>query len=579
MPKARGPGNSFPRRTHGIAAGVAAVVSAAALTLTSAPTALAAPDIHPRNQPSDDVELRLLSFGDLRDALRPPEGDAGSIVQSDNSRVEAGGAGHLAAFLDQLRRQAPRSLLYSAGGNIGFDNDSASRAFRMFSGEPTIDVLNSWDIAASAVGAPELAEGLPELLRKAQGGCHPDHGCQLNEEFAGANFPLLGANLVDDENEPVTLPFSINHVDDIPVGAIGVLMRDAATGAAEAGAAGDEMRIEDELEAIERTAEVLEFFGVKAITLLLYGDAGPRAEEGPNGCGLSEGPAYQLASDASPNVDVIFSAGGPDAFNCTVRDPAGVERPFIRAASNGRAISVADVVINRATGEVLRDRTSAFNQVVTRNVPPDQETEDIIARAEERASEIGGRQLGEISGEALSERTDAGESSAGRILADAAQLAAAGAADSQATLLPPSALPEDLAESITYGDAFSAPRSAMLVTLTLTGAQLQEVLEEQFRDGGDVVLQPSEDLTYVVDPDASPGERVTDLQINGESVQATDTYRITVTDRIAVGGYGFTALSSGTDRVASTTTSKAFTDYISTRSPVAVPEQERIALR
>lgn len=552
-----------------------ALAGSAALLLTSLPVAAAAPALHPRNNQVDDVEVRLLSFGDLGDSLRPPEGDAGSLIQSDGSRVDAGGAGYLAAFLDQLRRQAPRSLLYSGGGNVAYDGNGP---YRLFSGEPTIEVLNSWDIAASAVGGPELSEGLGELLRKAQGGCHPEHGCQFGDEFTGAKFPLLGANLVDEAGEPITLPFSINYVDDVPVGAIGVLMRDAAATASEAGATGDAVQIEDELEAIEKTAEVLEFFGVKAITLLLYGDGAARSADGPNGCGIEDGPAYTLATEASTHVDVIFSAGGPDAFNCTVRDPGGVERPFIRAASNGRTVSVADIVINRHTGEVLRERTSAFNQVVTRNVEPDHTTQDIIARAEELSTEVGDRQIGEISGAALSRTTPAGESPAGRILADAAQFAASGS-DSRAALLPPSASPRDLDSAVTYRDAFSAPRPAMLVTLSLTGANLKEALEQQFRDGDDIMLQPSQELAYTVNPGAVPGARVTDIRIGDTPVVDDETYRITVTDRIAIGGFGFTAFGAGTDRAAITTTSKAFTDYVSTHSPVKVPGEDRVSLQ
>lgn len=575
MPAVRGADASSSSPKRRLRRAGSALFGTAALLTTVVPAASAAPETHARNQADADVEVRLLSFGDLAETLRPLEGDAGTLVQSDGSRVDAGGAAYLAAFLDQLRRQSANSLLFSAGGNVAY---GGSGPFRMFGGEPTIEVLNAWDVAASAVGAPELSEGVSELLRKAQGGCHTDHGCQLNDEFTGANFPLLGANLVDGEGEPLTLPFSISYVDDVPIGAIGILTRDAGERASEAGATADVAHIEDELDAISRTADVLEFFGVKAITLLLYGDAGPRDDAGPNGCGLHGGPVYQLAQEASPKVDVVFSAGGSDSFNCTVRDPDGNERPLIRPASSGRTVSVADVAINRATGEVLRERTSAFNQVVTRNVQPDQRTLEIIEHAEARAADVGDRKIGEISGAALKARTPAGESAAGRILADASH-AAAEHADSDAALLPPSALPDDLTDSVTYSDAFSAPRPAMLVTLTLTGAQLREALEQQFRDGDDVMLQPSAELTYAFVPEANGDARITDLYIGGEEVRDDTSYRITVTDRIAIGGFGFPAFADGVDRTPITTTSKALTDYLGTHSPVSVPEEDRISLR
>ena len=49
-----------------------------------------------------------------------------------------------------------------------------------------------------SVGNHEFDEGVAELLRMQDGGCHPVDGCQDGDGFAGADFDYLAANVVDD---------------------------------------------------------------------------------------------------------------------------------------------------------------------------------------------------------------------------------------------------------------------------------------------------------------------------------------------------------------------------------------------
>ena len=62
----------------------------------------------------------------------------------------------------------------------------------------------------SAVGNHEFDEGVAELLRMQNGGCHPDDGCPDGDGFGGADFPYLAANVVDDDTgKPVFPPYAI----------------------------------------------------------------------------------------------------------------------------------------------------------------------------------------------------------------------------------------------------------------------------------------------------------------------------------------------------------------------------------
>ena len=57
--------------------------------------------------------------------------------------------------------------------------------------------MNSLGLDVTSVGNHEFDEGVTELLRLQNGGCHPVDGCQDGDGFAGADYPILAANVVD----------------------------------------------------------------------------------------------------------------------------------------------------------------------------------------------------------------------------------------------------------------------------------------------------------------------------------------------------------------------------------------------
>ncbi|GGC75126.1 bifunctional metallophosphatase/5'-nucleotidase [Hoyosella rhizosphaerae] len=535
---------------------ILAVSSVLAVSLLAAPIASADPT-------SNDLEVRILTIGDFNSALQPPEGDQGTVTQSDGTRIEAGGAAYVGTLLDQLRRQANKSMLLSAGNNI--QPNSGDETSTLLHHEPTIDLLNKWNVDASAVGGHELADGLPELLRKSNGGCHADRPCD-DPPFEGAQYPHLGANIDGPEGDAVASPFVIRHFDGIPVGVIGVTSRSTDNGAA--------FHLADELESITRSAEALEFFGVKAMVLLLHDPDSPESPRGPNDCGAENTRAYAIASQATTQVDAIITSGGDTPYYCTVADPEGSDRVLIHPAGFGKSIAVTDLNIDRTTGEVRRDRVSAFNQIVTRNVEPDPTVEEFIRDAENKASALSERRVGELADIATRDSAETGESGLGKLLADAAAHAHP---EADAVLLHPGLIRADLRRVVTYGDIHAAIATAPLAVTELTGAQLRDLLEQQFRDDSDVILQPSAALSYTVDNDAELGHKVSDPRIGDEPISPTDTYRIVVDSHILDPASGFTAQHETTPTTSDKNNTDALRNYIESNTPVAVGADERIS--
>nr|BFE76535.1 hypothetical protein GCM10020092_098360 [Actinoplanes digitatis] len=106
---------------------------------------------------------------------------------------------------------------------------------------------------------------------------------------------------------------------------------------------------------------------------------------------------------------------------------------------------------------------------------------------------------------------------------------------------------------VTYGEAFTVqPFNNLVVTQTFTGAQLKDVLEQQFVGfGGQTtqrILQVSAGLTYSWNSTAPAGSKVTALAFNGTPIDPAASYQVTTNDFLANGGDGFTNLTLGTGR-------------------------------
>ncbi|MFB9784882.1 bifunctional metallophosphatase/5'-nucleotidase [Rhodococcus sp. KBW08] len=530
-------------------------------------------------QSQDTVSVRLLAFNDLHGSLRPPEGVRSEIRQADGSLTPAGGAAYLAAYVTQLRSQATNSLLYSVGDNWG----SSALESAMFNDEPTVELLNRMKIDASAIGNHELDKGLAEFRRMQSGGCSAVDACTFSPSFDGANFPLMAANMTYTNGTPATLPFTVNMVDGIPLGVIAISPANTSQIVTPGGIA--DLQFGDEVEAINRTADVLDFFGVKAITVLLHRGDEPAVEGGPNDCNVESGPARDIALRASPKVDVIFTADSHQQYNCEFPDPAGNPRVVMQGASHGRIVSVADVTIDRNTREVVRDQTSAFNQIVTHDISPDPDIQALADRAWSEASESAQRPVGTITADLTRDRVPSGESTLGNLVADA-QLAAGSTRGAQLALTNPGGMREDLdfgtSGQVTYRQAYGVqPFGNSLEVLSVTGAVLKDALEQQFQidlDGTatERILSPSAGFTYAMDRRAAPGSRISEMRLNGQDIAPDGVYSVVVNKFLAEGGDGFTALKNSTQMTGAGNDLDALTALFAAGSPVSPPATDRI---
>ncbi len=528
-------------------------------------------------RPVTTTDLRVIAINDFHGNLQPPAGSSGRVVLPDGSTVDAGGAAFLATHVKELRTK--NSLVVSAGDNIGASPLSSA----LFHDEPTIEMLNDIGLDASVVGNHEFDEGLQELRRMQFGGCHPTDGCQFRDKFKGANFPFLGANVTTDRGLPVLLPATVKIVDGVPVGLIGVTLHDLPSVVTPDAIKG--LKFGDEVQAINRTANLLDLFGVKTqIVVMHQGDSTEGG--GPDDCKTVPGIARTIVESASPKVDAFFSGHSHQQYSCMVENSKDHKlRPMIQGASFGRLLSVIDFKIDRRTRDVVEAKP--HNEIVTRTVTPDPTVSALVNDAVTKSGPIANRQVGTITADLVRAANDAGESPLGDVLADG-QLAATTGNNAVIAITNPGGIRADVTFAsstagegngvVTYGEAFTVqPFSNIMQTITLTGANLKNVLEQQWQPNNIVrILQISSSLHYSWSASAPVGSRISNITVNGVPVDPNGSYRVSVNNFLAAGGDGFAEFTKGTNLAGGPVDLDAFTAYLTAHPNLAPPALGRI---
>jgi len=563
---------------------VALATVAVGLAVATASTASAAPrdlSSHRKNR----VAIQLLAFNDFHGHLEPDTG-RGRLVAADNRRVETNGVAYLARHLKNLRRGQKHSLTVAAGDLIGKSTFTSG----LFHDEPAVETLDEIGLDVSSVGNHEFDEGVTELLRIQNGGCHPVDGCFQQDAagndigYPGADFRYLAANVVHRRTGKTVLPATwVKKVGGVKLGFIGMTFEDSGRLIAPGAIVGYDFL--DAVRAGNRAAKMLQKKnGVKAIVVLLH--EGGLQSGSYNGCAGIAGPIVDIAQRLAPKIDAVISGHTHAAYACKIRDPKGNFRSVTSADSFGRTVTEINLKIDTHTGDVVRKSVKAVNQLVTRDVRQDRATRAIVRKWVAKAAGPGNRVVGTIS-EDIRRSPDHGvESSLANLIADAqrastgAQVAFMNPEAIEASLLVDRSLAGEQPGQITYREAYNVqPYGNFLQTFDMTGAQIEMLLEQQWiRRGGDVLrLGISDGLTYSWSPSAPVGSKIdpASITLNGVAIEPAATYRVAANNYIATGGNGFTAFANGAPRTGGKVDLVALTDYFTANPNVGAPPAAR----
>jgi len=577
---------------------------AAALAFATSAGLVAAPavaDAAPKNAGATDVTVQLLAMNDFHGRISETSGADSQLLTSpgpdgiygvnpatgvnDDVSTVVGGSAHVATTVESLQKEftsgssGPSASFFVGAGDLISASTFESSVYK---DEPTIEVFNAMGLDVSAVGNHEFDRGTEELRRisAATDGTYTDDvtacegvtegvdGCfgADGHEFEGAEFPYLAANVLDKATgRPMLPPYQIFTTPaDQKIALIGVVTETTPTIVSPTGV--EDVTFIDEADAVNEWVPKLQAKGVQAIGVLVHeggvvGNAMPTAYDG---CADLTGPIAEINSRISPAVDLIVSGHTHNAYNCTLQDPSGAPRLVTQAGYYGRLVTDIRLSLDRGTGDVNRTATYRATNVAVTRTAPDAEIQSIVDYWNARANVTGNVVVGTVTGDLLRARNGTtvvrnDESVLGTFVANA-QLAGAQARDELGdpvvAFMNPGGLRTDItAGEVTYRELFEVqPFSNTVNALTLTGAAIDDVLEQQFRGADpavDLVLSTSDGFRYEYDRGRAEGDRVFDcsISIGGAPISPTGTYRVTANSFLAVGGDSFTAFTTGTEQV------------------------------
>lgn len=545
---------------------------------------------------SPPVRVQILAINDFHGNLEPPGGGSGLVAAPHDDpaagaswdagspeldaatvQIAAGGAAYLATHVRRLRAENPNTVLVSVGDLTG----ASPLLSNLFKDEPTILVMNRIGLNLEAVGNHDFDRGVVELRRLALGGCSLGDCDSGGGNFPGASFQYLAANVRSTrEGETIFAPYALREVSGVRIAFIGVTLEATPTVTVESAVRG--LAFENEAKTVNALLPELAQQRVDDVVVLIHQGAHQRGGTYDSCEGLS-GDLMPFLGALSPEVKVVVSAHTHQAYDCVLQG-----RLVTSAGSYGRLITRIELTFDPDVRRVIERR--AKNVVVTRDVPPDPEVERIVEEYKARALPVTSRVVGYVRGnfakgdlaaEPLPGTRRICETQAGELIADA-QLAATRAPNdggAQIAFMNPGGIRTDLfsrsgaagSYALLYADAFEVqPFGNRLVTMTLRGSQIRELLDTQFRVGR--LLQVSNGFSYRILPErarppssAGPqslGVEPGSIVVGREPLAPDKTYRVTVNSFLAGGGDRFEVLREGTDRVEGPVDVDALTAYL-----------------
>ena len=606
---------SFPsmRRALALLAVLALVLSVAA------PAVLAK---KPGHIPPRPVDIQILGLNDFHGQLEavPPtstsgarigatQGSGSSATCNPPTCIPAGGVEYLATHVENLRDDNPDNTVFvSAGDLIG----ATPLLSALFHDEPTIEAFNLMGLAYNGVGNHEFDEGVDELLRMAYGdesvgdytparedGCHPTDECGDGTPYEGADFDFLAANVTyKADGETIFPPYAIHDFSGgARVAFVGMTLEGTPLIVSPGGIAS--VNFLDEAASVNALVPHLQSEGINAIVVLLH-EGGSVAAPGNgagsvdtiNSCTNPTGNLPPIVEAMDDEIDIVITGHTNWAVNCLIDD-----KVVTGAASQGRLITDIDARVSPASGDFVGE-ILVNNRIVTRDVAQAPELTALIERYNVFAGPIAAVPVG-FTNAAMdrNERTPAGESTLGQLIADAQLASTVDTADAQIAFMNPGGIRANFdAGVITHGEAFSVqPFSNIVTTKTMTGAQIELLLEQQFtvNSGSNAgalrnspaVLLVSDGFTYEWNPAGPAGDRVdpSTIQLDGTTLDPGASYRVTMNNFLGTGGDDFPAFTLGTDEVTGLDDLVALENYLGANNPytpadLSLEENQRIRL-
>lgn len=549
--------------------------------------------------PPQTVTVGIAAINDFHGNLEPPKQSA---IMPDGKGgtvgLPAGGAAYLASALDSVRANYPNHLTVAAGDLIGGSPITSA----LFVDEPAIGALNLLGLDFASVGNHEFDGGVAELRRKQAGGCAKltaREPCQV-EKFTGARFKYLAANVITKGGKTLFAGTALRSFGTgrgkVTVGLIGMTLE--GTGALSPPEVSKEVRFADEADTANALVDGLKRQGADVIVVLIHEGGRTSGTPNPNGCEGLSADIRPILDRLDTRIDVVVSGHTHWSYVCDYARYNSA-KPFLLTSAGVWGGFVTDIAIDvdPASGRVVakRARNIAVQSeayvagrgpvAIDPRFPAFAPRADVAAyvdKYKQASAAFAQRKVGWLVAPVNKSEGNQQNSGGplGGMIADA-QLAATTSAGAQIAFMNPFGVRRSIAPaadgSVTFGDIYAVqPFNNELFTLSYTGAELKQILEQGFdASGPEQILTPSAGFTYSYDRSRPVGDRIVAMTLGGQPIDPLATYRVTVSNFLANGGDTYTAFTKGRERTLGPSDIAAFEAWLKARPPRAAPTDLR----
>lgn len=463
-------------------------------------------------QPRRDRSITILHTNDIHGHLLPWHGWEGELAGKT-----IGGMDRLGGAIRQVQKEvgAHNTILLDAGDTLG-DSMVADET----KGQAIIEAMNALGYTAMVIGNHE-----------------PDFKAEiLKERITDAKFPILAANITEKSSGRLfTLPYIIQEVRGVKVGILGLAYPNTPLTTAKNNV--EDLEFGDAITVAREYIPRLRGEGAQLVVVLSHYGLG----------------ADKKLAKSVPGIDVIVGGHSHNRMKTALQQG---DTLIVQAGAHGSDLGRLDLEVN-SKGEIV----GHAHQLITLDhaiIPSDPQIARIVdeATSPHRA--------------ALRERLGRAETSIPRAQTIAGQEPQKRDQESPADSLFADLIREQthvdvvILPGVGYGTAIPPgpiqagdlrnliPHESKTVTMTLTGAQIREILEQSLENtytdsprkkvGGLVQVSG---LRFKYQPENFYPRRITEVTVNGKKLERKLNYRVATNTLLAGGGHNYKTFLQG----------------------------------
>lgn len=490
------------------------------------------------------INIKILGINDFHGQI-----STGRLVNNE----PVGGAAVLAAYIKKAQSGMDgRTLITIMGDQVGASPPSSG----LLHDEPSILFTNSLgnthcspeermnpqcNIVAT-VGNHEFDRGQKAMMELIYGTDTPPTDSWIPlPYYPGSNYPYISANIVDAHTEkPLFPPYTIKLIDDIPVAFIGAVLKNAAEMMFSANAEG--IKFLDEAEAINHYIPEIKAKGARIIIVLMHEGGNQSPYEGDTQTDAkTEGRINEIVNQLDDDIDVVMGGHTHQFLNALLPNHNGVD--ILVTQANSYSASFAEVTLEvDAVSHKVNHKSARIITTYANHWPgtvPDEQVQKLVALAEEKVEPVVSSYVGTLKNTLSRKQNEAGESNIGNLIADAFKIEM----NAEIGMTNPHGLRDDINSGfVSWGNVYGVlPFSNNIVTVTLTGKEIYELLEQQWMGSYTNMLQIS-GINYSYDLAKPLGQKIMDIQFHNTPLDKNKSYSIATTDYLAGGGGVFSVM-------------------------------------